>query len=90
MEAERRRRAGLSQPTRCGLLCAIIHHYYVTVTSDQRMDPHWDPDNDATWDAFFANQQESKLTRYEGDEPPLVNNNEAGAGYGRVVGLSRA
>jgi hypothetical protein len=54
------------------------------------MDPHWDHDNDATWDAFFANQQESKLTRYEGDEPPLVNNNEAGAGYGRVVGLSRA
>jgi hypothetical protein len=42
------------------------------------MYPHWDPDNNVTWDAFFANRQESELAGYEGDGPPPVNNNEGG------------
>ena len=42
------------------------------------MDPHWDPDNLDTWNAFFANRQERELARYEGDGPPPVNHNEAG------------
>jgi hypothetical protein len=42
------------------------------------MDPRWDPDNAATWDAMFANRHEMKLARYEWDGPPPVDNNEAG------------
>jgi hypothetical protein len=41
------------------------------------MDPHRDPDNNVTWDAFFTNRWEREFTRYEGEEPPSVHNNEA-------------
>lgn len=57
---------------------AITHHYYVELTPEQRMDPRWDLDNTATWDAFFFNRWERELARYEGDGPPPVDNNEAG------------
>jgi hypothetical protein len=42
------------------------------------MDPYWDPDNNVTSDAFFANRRESELAKNEGDGLPPVNNNEAG------------
>ncbi|XP_047072134.1 uncharacterized protein LOC124681241 [Lolium rigidum] len=32
------------------------------------MDPRWDPDNAATWDAFFANRREMELASYEKEE----------------------
>jgi hypothetical protein len=54
---------------------AITNHYYGELTPEQRMDANWDPDNAATWNAFFANRQ---LARYEGDGPPPVNYNEEG------------
>jgi hypothetical protein len=57
---------------------AITHHYYAELTPEQRMDPHWDPDNTTIWDAFFADRRDMELARYEGDGPPPVDNNEAG------------
>ena len=57
---------------------AITNHFYLELTLEQRMDPHSDPDNLDTWNAFFANRRERELARYEGDGPPPVNHNEAG------------
>lgn len=57
---------------------AITHCYYVEFSHEQRMDPRWDPDNTATWDAFFAGRRERELARYEGNGPPPANNNEIG------------
>ena len=42
------------------------------------MDRRWDPDVEATWDAFFDNRRQRELAKFEGDGPPPVNNNEAG------------
>ena len=42
------------------------------------MDPRWDPDYRPTWDAFFINRRERALARYEEDDPPPSNFNEAG------------
>src|SRR4051812_45885062 len=58
---------------------AITNHFYLDLTAEQRMDPHWDPDNYDTWNAFFAIRQERELTRYEGDDPPPVNHNKSGS-----------
>lgn len=41
------------------------------------MDRRWDPDIEETWDAFFENRCLRELTRYEGNGPPPVDNNEA-------------
>lgn len=57
---------------------AITQCYYVEFSHEQRMDPRWDPDNTATWDAFFAGRRERELARYEGDGPPPSDNNKAG------------
>ena len=57
---------------------AITIHYYHELTAEQRMDRRWDPDVDATWDAFFDNRRQRELAKFEGDGPPPVNNNEAG------------
>ena len=57
---------------------AITNHYYLELTPEQRMDPRWHPDYRPTWDAFFINRRERALSRYEGDDPPPSNFNEAG------------
>jgi hypothetical protein len=46
---------------------AITHHYYAELTHEQRMDRHWDPDTNETWNAFFANRRETELASYEGN-----------------------
>lgn len=35
-------------------LADIYDHFWGGLNDEQRTDPHWDPDNVATWDAFFA------------------------------------
>jgi hypothetical protein len=37
---------------------SITNHYYGELTPEQRMDANWDPDNAATWNAFFANRRD--------------------------------
>ncbi|MEI4920546.1 hypothetical protein Q8G81_33845, partial [Klebsiella pneumoniae] len=49
---------------------AITNHFYLDLMVEQQMDPHWDPVSYNTWNAYFA--------RYESDDPPPVNHNEAG------------
>jgi hypothetical protein len=56
---------------------AIINHYYLDLTPEQRMNPRWHPDNQQTWDAFFINQRERALARYQEDGLPPGNFHEA-------------
>ena len=56
----------------------ITNHYYLELTPEQWMDPRWYPDYRPTWDAFFINRCERALARYEEDDPPNSNFNEAG------------
>ncbi|KAM0906180.1 hypothetical protein ACQ4PT_016875 [Festuca glaucescens] len=56
---------------------AMHQHFYGELTSEQRVDPHWDLENAPTWDSFFRQRRLFKLSRYEGNGPPPANNNAA-------------
>jgi hypothetical protein len=57
---------------------ASIHrHYYEVLTSEERNDPLWDPDNEDQWTTFFTERRNQELVHYEGNGPPPANQNVA-------------
>ena len=56
----------------------IYDHYWRCLIEKQRNDPHWDPDNHATWDEVFGRYRDAELKRYDGNCPLPRNRNADG------------
>jgi hypothetical protein len=59
-------------------LDAAIDEVIVTMSDEQRADPHFYPDNWEAWTAFFHCRYERELAAYDGPPPPPACNNSAG------------
>jgi hypothetical protein len=70
---------------------AIHRHYYEGLTTEERADPVWDPDNKDQWTAFFTNHHNHELAQYEGNGPPPANRRKLWWGVpGRTLAFASA
>jgi hypothetical protein len=60
------------------LTIAIYNHFWDHLTTEERNDPQWSPDNDDAWDIFFVRQLEDRLAAYDGNDDSPSNYNITG------------